>query len=125
MSRSPVVLAGCAALLLLLPACGQQDTGPAAAVRGGDPERGRDLVVEYGCVSCHAIPGVPGVADGVGSDLDDFAAQRYINGQVPNRPEELIRWIRDPQAIAPGVLMPDLGVTEQDARDIAAFLYGQ
>jgi cytochrome c len=94
-------------------------------VPGGSAQRGQTVILQYGCTSCHAIPGVGSVENGVGPDLDDLANQRYIAGQVPNRPEELIRWLQDPQEIEPGTLMPDMGVSEQDARDIAAYLYDQ
>ena len=117
-------LATVGAALLLLTACAQPD--PATSrVPDGDPQRGRELVVQYGCASCHALPDVPSVENGVGPDLHDLENRRYIAGQVPNRPEELVRWIRNPQAVVPGTAMPDVGVTEEDARDIAAYLYDQ
>ena len=52
-----------------------------------------------------------------------FARRAYIAGQLPNQPENLIRWLVDPQAIEPGTAMPDLDVTPELARDIAAYLY--
>jgi cytochrome c len=100
------------------------DHGPRHVVPGGDAEAGRELLVSYGCASCHAVPGVPSVERGVGPDLAGMDERLAIAGHLPNRPEELIRWIRDPQQIAPGTLMPDMGVDAQDARDIAAYLYG-
>ena len=127
MSRTgPVaVLALAAGSLVVLAACAPGEVDERELVLGGDPERGRAAILQYGCTSCHAIPGVPSVEDGVGPDLDDLDDQRYLAGQVPNRPEELIRWLQDPQAVEPGTLMPDMGVSEQDARDIATYLYGQ
>jgi cytochrome c len=89
----------------------------------GDPERGRAAITEYGCASCHSIPGVPSVGDdSVAPDLQGFADRHFIAGQIPNRTEELIEWLMNPQAIEPGTLMPDLGVTQEDAEDIAAYL---
>ncbi|RLV56276.1 cytochrome c [Aeromicrobium phragmitis] len=116
-------------LALALAACGP-DTGAETerirTVEGGDAERGRAAVIAYGCASCHVVPDVDGVDDErVAPDLTDFADRDVIAGHVPNRPEELITWLRNPKDIAPGTLMPDLGVTEQDARDLAAFLYTQ
>ena len=119
-----LVLAG-ATTFAVLAACAGTGAEEQDLVPGGDPQRGRAAVLQYGCTSCHAIPGVDSVEDGVGPDLDDLNNQRYIAGQIPNRPEELIRWIQDPQEVEPGTLMPDLGVSEQDARDIAAYLYDQ
>ena len=51
-------------------------------------------------------------------------ARAYIAGELTNTPENVVRWIMDPQAIEPGTVMPDLGLTEAEARDVAAHLYG-
>ncbi|GAA4431286.1 hypothetical protein GCM10023169_35660 [Georgenia halophila] len=120
-------LALAAAAVAVLAACGPDEPAETTQqiVRQGDPDAGRAQILEYGCASCHAIPGVPGVEHGVGPDLDNLEDRRYLAGQLPNRPEELIRWLQNPQEIAPGTVMPDMGVTEQDARDIAAYLYEQ
>ena len=90
---------------------------------GGEPERGRELIREYGCDSCHAVPGLPGPESMVGPPLNDWAERHYIAGALPNTPENLIVWIMEPQSIEPGTAMPDMGVSEQDARDIGAYLY--
>ena len=52
-----------------------------------------------------------------------FGARAIIGGRLENRPANLIRWISNPQAVAPGTAMPNLNVKPADARDIAAFLY--
>jgi cytochrome c2 len=97
----------------------------AAAMTGGEPARGKELVRRYGCVSCHAIPGVAGIAgrDTIGPSLEGIAGKDHLAGKLPNEPKKMIRWIRDPQGLQPGSVMPDMGITEQDGRDIAAFLY--
>lgn len=95
-------------------------------VAGADVAAGREAIVRHGCASCHAVPGVRGVggvASAVGPPLEGYAARRYIAGTVANTDENLIRWIQDPQAIRPGSAMPNLGVNETDARNIAGFLY--
>ena len=92
-------------------------------VNGGDPDRGRQHIARYGCGGCHQIPGVRGATGTVGPSLATFGRQMYIAGQLPNTPEHLIDWLQDPQRLAPGTAMPDLGVTEAEARDIAAYLY--
>lgn len=92
-------------------------------VLGGDAARGRDAFVTYGCGSCHVIPGVPAAEGLVGPPLTDFADRTYVAGHLRNEPVGLVRWIRDPQTIDPGTAMPDLGVSEQEARDMAAYLY--
>lgn len=88
-------------------------------------EAGRRLIASYGCGSCHAVPGIRGADATVGPPLDHFYKRMYIAGQLPNTEENLIKWIQDPQEIVPGDGMPDLGVTEDDARAIAAYLYHQ
>ena len=119
-----VSTAGVAALLVLA-ACGPDPGHEPQPVPGGDPDSGRTAILEAGCASCHTIQGVEGTGSTFGPDLTDLDEQLYIAGQLPNRPEELIRWIQNPQEIVPGTAMPDLGITEEDARDIAAYLYDQ
>jgi cytochrome c1 len=59
----------------------------------------------------------------VGPSLDGIALRAMIAGKLANSPDNLRRWIRDPQAVTPGTDMPDLSVGDGDARDITAFLY--
>jgi cytochrome c len=94
----------------------------AAAVTGGDPQHGRQLVRLTGCTGCHQIPHVGGANGTVGPPLTSLARRVYI-GVVLNTPENLIRWLRDPRSIDPMAAMPNVGLSEQDARDVAAFLY--
>ena len=58
----------------------------------------------------------------VGPPLAGLAARRLIAGRLPNTPENMVRWLRQPRAVDPLTAMPDLEVTEADARDIAAYL---
>lgn len=88
-----------------------------------DPDRGRVAFVEYGCPACHTIPGVTGARAHVGPPLEGWAERRYIAGRLPNTPENLVTWIMSPQAVDPGNAMPDVGVPEVIARDMAAYLY--
>ena len=88
----------------------------------GDPMRGKIAAAQYACHSCHVVPGVPGSDVRVGRPLDALAQQRYIAGKLPNTQANLVRWIRDPQAIDPGNAMPNMGVSERDAIDISAYL---
>ena len=88
---------------------------------GGDPQRGRAMAERYGCPACHVIPGLAPRGE-VGPALDDVGTRSIIAGHFPNRPIEMAEWIRHPQEMKPGTLMPDTGVGERDARDIAAFL---
>lgn len=95
----------------------------AAALTGGDPERGRALMVRYGCSTCHAAPGVWPAAQGVGPSLAGLSRRMYMAGVLLNTPDNLIAWIVDPRGIDPRTAMPRTGITEPEARDVAAFLY--
>lgn len=95
----------------------------AAATTGGDPSRGKAMFIQYGCGSCHHLLYVPGAVGKVGPSLDGIADQAVIAGKLGNTPDNLQRWIRNPQGVTPGTAMPDLHVGKRDARDISAFLY--
>jgi cytochrome c2 len=109
-------------LALALAGCGG-GTRPAGAP--GNPDRGRDLIVHYGCGACHQIGGVESADGRVGPSLHGLRKRATIAGKLANTPAEAARWIRDPQRIVPGNDMPDLGVSPTEARDIVAYLYTQ
>jgi cytochrome c2 len=116
----PVALVGIA----LGAGCGSiGSSGHARAVPGGSADRGADLINSYGCGACHTIGGIDGANGQVGPALNNLSGRIYIAGRLPNNPRNLIRWIRYPQQIYPGNVMPDLGISDHDARDIAAYLY--
>jgi cytochrome c1 len=116
--------------ILLLPAAallcgcegGRSEPAYTAAV-GGSAQRGEQLIRQYGCGSCHTIPGIRAADGVVAPPLSYFSRRTFIAGQLPNTAENLVRWLRDPPAVEPGTAMPVLGLTEQQARDIAAYLY--
>ena len=115
-----------ASLVLLAGACGgasEADAREAAALTGGDPSRGPDLLRKYGCQSCHTIPGVVGANGLVGPPLAGIASRSYLAGVLPNAPDNMLRWIRDPKGVDAKTAMPNTGVTPSDARHIAAYLY--
>lgn len=87
-----------------------------------DAARGQLAMRQYGCHGCHIVPGITGSEVHVGPPLRGFARRPLIAGAVPNTPENLIQWLRDPQSLRPRTLMPRLGVTEQHARDIQSYL---
>jgi cytochrome c len=123
--RSQLLLA--LVVAFLLSACvGEVNGVPGPRpVSGGRIAVGRGLIARYGCGSCHSIPGVPGANAMVAPPLDHFYERSYIAGRLPNTEENLLTWIQDPQQIEPGTAMPNLGVTQDEARDIAAYLYHQ
>jgi cytochrome c len=92
-------------------------------VPGGDAGRGRQAMARYGCGACHAIPGVSGARGNVGPSLSGMGERRIVAGMLANEPANLIHWIQDPQSVVPGNAMPNMGVSDDDARDIAAYLY--
>jgi len=96
---------------------------PYREVAGGDVERGREALARYQCGSCHRIPGVDGANGTKGQPLAGLALRTDIVGALPNTPEDVMLWIRDPKKIYAKTEMPTLGVSEQDARDIVAYLY--
>jgi cytochrome c1 len=97
----------------------------AEAITGGDARRGRSAISRYGCGSCHVIPGIHGATGAVGPDLTHVGQRAVIAGKLVNNPAMMVRWIRHPQQLSPGSGMPDQGVTDGEARDLAAYLYAQ
>ncbi|MBT2325677.1 c-type cytochrome [Variovorax paradoxus] len=95
---------------------------PHTAAPAAQVARGQQLLAQYQCGSCHAIPEVPIARGTVGPSLQAFGRRSYIAGQVPNRPDTLTRWIMAPQSLVPGTVMPAMGVSPDDARDMAAYL---
>lgn len=86
-------------------------------------ERGRLLLAQYQCGSCHVIPNVADARGTAGPPLTGFGRRSYIAGQVPNRPDTLPRWIMAPASLSPGTSMPSMGVNAVDAQDMAAYLH--
>lgn len=92
-------------------------------VAGADRAEGHRLIRAYGCAACHVIPGVRDARGQVGPSLAGFAKRSFIAGQHPNRPDLLVQWLRDPPLMAPQTAMPNMGVSAEQARHIAAYLY--
>jgi cytochrome c2 len=113
-------MTACAALLA---SCGNYPERAGAVSSGGDIHKGAAAITRYGCGSCHTIPGISGAYGRMGSPLTGMADRQYIAGVVQNTPDGMVRWIQDPHAIDEKTAMPNLGVTRQDAIDIAAYIY--
>ena len=111
-----LTLAGCERSTAMTPAAATQITG-------GIPQRGALAIRQYGCGTCHTIPGIPGARATVGPALAGISGRPYIAGVLTNTPPNLIRWIHHPQQVDPLTAMPDVGLTEPAARDIASYLY--
>jgi cytochrome c len=116
------VIVACCALALgaTLAACKEASRVPALP---GDAERGRLLLRQYGCGSCHRIPEVAAAEGNIGPPLDRVGRRVYLAGVLPNSPANMVRWIRAPQSIKPQTMMPDLQVQAAHATDMVAHLY--
>ncbi len=90
---------------------------------GGNAMHGRHVIESKGCGSCHTIPGIHDAKGEVGPPLMFFSRRTMIAGELPNSPENLVRWLKNPPSVEPGTAMPDLGLTDQQANDVAAYLY--
>jgi cytochrome c len=129
MPRGVVLLAGLLLLILGGIAAAVAVLRPQDPVRelltftGGDAERGKQAIRQNACPTCHVIPGISEAKGLVGPPLDRFAKRVYVGGVVPNTPDNLVAWIMDPPSIDPLTAMPASGISEAEARDIAAYLY--
>jgi cytochrome c len=122
-ARSLIAVAALCAVATTLTGCDNARARDARVLTGGDPSRADAAIRRYGCGTCHQIPGISGARGNVGPPLSGIGLRQYLAGRLENTPDNMIRWIRTPQRIEPGNVMPDLGVNDRDARDIAAYLY--
>jgi cytochrome c2 len=114
----------CAVLVAGLGACGEEAAPPDhLTVVGGNPGEGHRLIQAYGCGTCHRIDGVRGANGRVGPHLQDYAQRHLLAGILPNTPGMLVAWLMDPPALDPRTGMPNLGISESEARHMAAYLY--
>ncbi|MGH7056260.1 MAG: c-type cytochrome [Gammaproteobacteria bacterium] len=88
----------------------------------GNQKRGAELILHYGCGTCHTIPGIPNARGEVGPPLNRISRRTFIAGMLPNTRQNMMLWLMYPQKIIPGNAMPDMGLTEQQAADITAYL---
>jgi cytochrome c1 len=95
----------------------------ARSLTGGEPARAPMLITRYGCGGCHVIPGVPGADGRVAAPLAGLRERVYVGGVLRNTSDNLVAWLVNPRAISPRSAMPATGITEAEARDVAAWLY--
>jgi cytochrome c oxidase subunit II len=94
--------------------------GPAAEPTG-DAAAGKDLFTQRACVGCHTIRGVSTGA--LGPDLTHFGSRALFGaGLWPTTPDNVAAWVKDPPALKPGSRMPNLGLSDADARALALYL---
>jgi cytochrome c len=113
------------AALVLLAGCEKPGLNAQLDVPGGDPSRAPQVMRYYGCPTCHTIAGVPTPTGTIGPPLKDFKKRAYIGGVLSNSADNLVQWIRDPQKFSPRTDMPKTGISEEDAKHVAAYLYSQ
>ncbi|OWV65440.1 cytochrome C [Rhizobium sp. R634] len=129
--RSALVIAACmvgvTAAFGLTDIYRQQSERRAAAIAltKGDPARAPMIFRRYGCAGCHTIPGIAGADGKVGGDLSGLRQRVYVAGVLNNSADNLVDWIVTPQSYSPKTAMPATGISEQEARDLAAYLYAR
>jgi cytochrome c len=105
--------------------CSHQAPLTSEPITDGNPQTGKQAIMHYGCVACHEIKGVEQANGVIGPSLEKIRERVYVGGVAPNTPDNLVKWIMHPKELSPKTAMPELGVSETDARDIAAYLYSQ
>ncbi len=97
--------------------------GTVHASQGATVERGRALLSQYQCGSCHSIEGVASARGTSGPSLRAWSQRSYIAGRLPNRKPVLAQWIAAPHTLIPGTAMPSMGVSPADAQAMAEYLF--
>lgn len=98
-----------------------QQAPPAEPADGSPAAKGRDVFRASACIGCHTIRGVS--AGTIGPDLTHVGSRRTLaGGMLPNSPQALARWLKDPPAVKPGSLMPDLRLSDPDVAALVAYL---
>jgi cytochrome c oxidase subunit 2 len=99
-------------------------SAPARNGAAAQAQAGEQLFMSRQCASCHRIAGTQAQGT-VGPDLTHVATRSTLAGAtIPNTREQLAAWIANPQAIKPGVRMPDLGLSRGEVNEIVAYLEG-
>lgn len=99
------------------------DRETAIALSGGDPRAGRTAIERHGCGACHQIPGLPLTQGRVGPSLDKVAVRAFVGGELANTPSALTALVARPEHVQPQGGMPNMPLTDTEARDITAYLY--
>ncbi len=100
----------------------QHELAVPAEPRSGDPAEGSKLFQELTCADCHSITGTPAKAD-IGPDLTHVASRETLAaGRLANTPENLAKWIANPQEYKPGSHMPNFHLSAEQDHDLVAYL---
>src|SRR5690606_12102084 len=86
----------------------------APVINPDDPDvaAGQEIYTEAACIQCHAIQ--PNGMSPVAPHMNGFAERTTVAGILPMSEESIKEWIRDPQAVKPGTLMPKIDLSEQE-----------
>jgi cytochrome c len=122
-----IVLAAASAAFVAANVAGDNHTKAAVAktITGGDPGRAPAIFRRYGCSGCHTIPGIPGADGQTGAPLAGLSKRVYIAGVLENNSDNLVTWIVSPRSFSPQTAMPATGISREEAKDLAAYLYAQ
>lgn len=101
----------------------RQQRETARLMTQGDASRAPASLRRFGCSGCHEIPGISGADGKVGGSLSQLRSRVYIGGVLNNTADNLIQWIVSPPKFSPRTAMPVTGISEAEARDVAAYLY--
>lgn len=105
------------------PAGGETARPSGGGESGGTVEKGKELFTAKGCIACHAVKAVPGAVGTIGPALDGLASRsKIVDAKLDNTPENLGKWLKNPPAVKPGTLMPNLNLSDADAGNLVAFL---
>jgi cytochrome c oxidase subunit II len=98
----------------------QRQSQPASV--NGAVSQGQQIFETTACINCHTVAGTP--ANGrFGPDLTHLMSRDTIAaGAADNTPDNLRRWILNPDAIKPGSLMPAMQLSDQDLVALTAYL---
>jgi cytochrome c1 len=103
----------------------QKRSERAMQIVGGNPSEAAKAMVRYGCGACHEIPGLRMPGGLAAQPLNGIFERRYVGGTVENTPSNLVGWIVNPKAYNARTAMPLTGISESEARDVAAYLYSR
>ena len=86
-----------------------------------DAERGKSLFDENGCIACHQMHGSGGdVGPSLTTQVPEFPHGTWVGDKL--RGGWIYQWLKNPQALLPDTIEPNLGLSDQQARDLTAFL---
>jgi cytochrome c oxidase subunit II len=100
----------------------QQNASSSAPAAPGDAARGEQVFLNGPCVSCHTIDGTIAQGKVAPRPLTHFATYNQVAQVIPNTPDNVTKWLHNPQDVKPGTQMPNLGLKPQDIADLVAFL---